>query len=350
MQDFESPRTLGQLGLLVVLIVVALVASDWLLGRVLPLITIEPPFILRLQNVPGVEKMWAFAEEGIQPIVFTGSSQLYTGISPALFNDRIKTLSGSALSSLSITIGGGVVTIQHDIIQNFIIPRHPQLIIYAIEMQALTPILQNGYPVEDFRNKPFGYAVSRTSTLERDVLLWLLEHSNWMRYRDNIREWMTGIRTINQFDYAPILTDDLGFFRLPQTEMIVNPNPIKNGYATYYDTPETRQLLAEIESACRQNNIPCLLLNMPLHASAYDIIPPETELEYQRVLHQTGLPVWDFNTPECRVLFGEDMFYNLNHMNELGAAVLSPMVAEVYTHVFYDMPIEGNATCAALSP
>src|SRR3954465_1892682 len=89
----DSPRTLRKLLNLMLIVIILLLLSDWLLGRLLPLITLEPPFILHLENVPGVEKLWQFSEAGIKPVVFTGSSQTYAGISPHLFNDQIKAIS-----------------------------------------------------------------------------------------------------------------------------------------------------------------------------------------------------------------------------------------------------------------
>ncbi|MCA0457454.1 MAG: hypothetical protein LCI00_26035 [Chloroflexi bacterium] len=349
MQDFESPRNLRHLALLVALVVVTFVAGDWLLGRLLPLITIEPPFILRFQNVQGVEKLWDFAAEGIEPIVFTGSSQIYSGLSPHIFNDRIKAISGTTVNSVDITVWGGVITIQHDLIRNFILTHHPQRIIYGIEMQALLPSLLNGHTVEDFRNKAFGYAISRESSFERSLLLWLLEHSNWVRYRDNFREWLTGTRRINQLEYPPNSVDDLGFYNEPK---IADRDPItiQVGFAPFTATDAVRQLVADIGVTCRNSGVQCVLLNMPIHPLAYDYIASETEKDYQTTLRVAGLDIWDFNTPDCQALLGDSSFYNLNHLNTQGAERFSRMVADVYASVFYGVPITSDATCAVITP
>jgi hypothetical protein len=81
---------------------------------------------------------------------------------------------------------------------------------------------------------------------------------------------------------------------------------------------------------------------------AYQYIKPSDEAVYYDVLREAGLPIWDFNTKECRELLGDSSFLNLNHLNAAGAEHLSTMVAGVYAHVFYNVTLTGNATCAVL--
>ncbi len=346
-QDSEPPRTISKLLLLILVVFICLIGIDRIFGRIIPRLTIEPPFILRFQNVQGVERLWTFSEAGIKPIVFVGSSQLHMGISPHVFNDRIKLVSGKDVNSLDISLWGGLISSEHELITNLIIPHHPQVMIYGIEMQALMPRLQNGLGVQDFRNKPLGYAVSASSPLERNILLWLLQHSNLMRYRDNVREWLTGIREIDHLGYVPTMVDDLGHFIDP-TISDRDPVTITAGFTPFSVTDYTRGLIVDIGSSCKQNNVQCILLNMPLHPSAYQYITPADETIYHEVLREAGLPIWDFNTKECREMLEDSSFYNLNHLNASGAERLSPMVADVYAHVFFNLPIDGNAKCATL--
>lgn len=346
-QDSESPRTIPNLLMVIVGIVVCVVILDRVSGRVLPHLTIEPPFILRFQNVTGVEQLWKFQEDGVQPIVFIGSSQLHMGISPHTFNDRIKALTGQDVKSVDISLWGGMITTEHELIQNLVIPSRPQVIIYGIEMQALMPRLQNGVSVEDFRNKPLGYAVSSQSTLERNVLLWLLRNSNLFRYRDNVREWLTGIRQVNQLGYPPNMVDDLGHFIDPSI-YDRDPATIIQGFTQFTVTDDTRRLMVSVGDNCRQNKVQCILLNMPLNEISYQYITPSDEKIYADLLHEAGLPIWDFNTKACREMLGDSSFYNLNHLNAGGAELLSPLVADVYANVFYNMSLSSNAKCAEL--
>lgn len=352
MRDSESPRTLRQLGMLVGLILAALLLSDWLLGRILPYLTTEPPFILRPVNVAGVEALWRANEAGIQPVVFTGSSQVYTGVSPHQFDDRIKMVSGQGVQAVNVSILGAVVPIQRDLIRNLFIPNHAQVILYGIEMRAFkTESLRDDYfLLEDFRNKSLGYAVTYAAPTERAIMLWLLQHSNWARYRDNINEWLSGERAINQqINLSDGTADDRGFAPFPNTSSL-NTTNISTQFIPFSVTDEARQLLSNIRSDCEQSGVPCILLNMPIHYEAYTLISEAEEAQYRQLIEAAGLPIWDFNTIACRTVLGDTAFFNVNHLNANGAGVFSRLIADVYANVFYDVPIEGDAACATIIP
>lgn len=348
MQDTESPRTLGQLAVLAVGVIVSLVIVDFAVGQIMPRITIEPPFILRFQNVQGVEKLWSFDEAGIQPIVFTGSSQLHMGISPHVFNDRVEAITGQQVNSVNVSLFGSVAAIQRKLIQNLIIPNHPKLIFYGIEMRALLPAAQAAWMV-DFTNRSLGYALSTSSAAERELQVWLLRHSNLFRYRDNFNEWLTAKRALNTLGYAPNTVDDLGHFKDPAIGPR-DPISIKGPFVPFATNDVTNQIISDIGNECRQSGVQCILLNMPLHAMAYDYISDADEAMYKTVLNEAGLSIWDFNTEACRNVLGDESFYNLNHLNAGGATLFSQMVADVYANVFDDVPVNGDAACAVISP
>ncbi len=349
-RDSEPRRTVRKLVTLLLSVLFMLVASDWIFGRLVPYITREQPFILRYENVPGVQALWDFSEKGIKPIVFTGSSQLYTGMSPHLFIDHIKAITGQDIHAVNVSVFGSVATIQRDLIRNLIIPNHPQIIIYGIEMRALVPAAQdeNSYFVSDFRNKSVGYAVSRSSALETNVLLWLLQHSTIAKYRDNIREWLTGTRLINQVETGSSPSDDLGYAPFPNT-FSQNAGNITTQFLPFTATDTTQQMMIDIGNICRQNGVSCILLNMPLHQLSYQYISAAEEALYQTLLKKAGLPIWDFDTESCRNLLGDTAFYNLNHLNSNGAEIFSGLVADVYAKVFYDVDITSDARCALMT-
>ncbi len=348
-----SSRTLRKLVMLFLGAVIALVITDIALGFLLPYITIEPPSILLLQNVQGVEKLWHYANVGIEPVVFTGSSQASRGLSPYEFNEEIKATTGHSIESVSISLWASVASIQHDLIKNLIIPNHPKVIIYGIEARALNGTDLYDVRVSDFHNTPLGYAVSTESDIERNLLLWLLQHSNLMRYRDNFQQWFTGTRERNQLDYDPSQADDLGHFVDPA---IHDRNPasilgLDNfvAFTPFKVEARPQQTLNDIAKVCKQSGVLCILLNMPLHEMAYQYITEADETLYQDELHETGLPIWDFNTRSCRTLLGDASFFDLNHLNEHGAQILSRIVADAYAHAFYNLPISKDASCAKIN-
>jgi hypothetical protein len=351
-QDSESPRTLKKLVIVVVGILITLAISDWLLGRILPLFTIEPPFIMRFENVPGVEALWRYSEAGIKPVIFTGSSQVYTGISPHIFDDRVKTISGHEVQSVNASVLASVITIERDLIRNLFIPNHPQVIIYGIEMRAVKTewLSEDFFSLSDFKNKAVGYAVTRESIFERDLLLWLLQHSNWARYRDNMREWLTGSREINQGanGYISGGVDDRGYAPFPNTPSQNTDN--KGQFVPFSVADSTRQMMIDLGTTCKQSGVQCILLNMPLHQISYQFITDEEETQYRQLIQEAKLPIWDFNTPACRTELGDASFFNMNHLNSAGAVVFSEMLAGVYAQVFFNIPVSGNASCATLSP
>lgn len=347
MPDSESPRNALSLVRVVLAVIPLLLAVDVAAGIIIPRLTIEPPFFLRFQNVQGVEKLWELADAGIHPVVFTGSSQLHGGVSPRVFNARLAEVSGKTIDSVNVSIWGSVTSIQQILIPNLLIPNHPQAVIYGIEMQALLPVVQNNYIIDDFINKPLGYALSRSSALERDSLVWLIRHSNLVGYRDNLREWLTAARPINSLGNALTAIDEYGHF-IADSVQNREPNVILGSFAPFYTDDTIPPRLATIRTACQQAGVPCILLAMPLHELAYTYIPQEAVDLYYRVLGESGLTVWDFDTEACRAVLGDSSFYNLNHLNESGALLFSQMVADVYANVFYDVPITGDAVCARI--
>lgn len=347
-QDTESSRTIPKVLILLLGIFVCLIIADRAFGLILPRLTIEPPFILRLQNVQGVERLWNMNAANIKPVVFTGSSEMHMGISPHVFNDQLKATTGQTVDSVNVSVWGSVANIQHDLIPNLIVPNHPQVVIYGVEMRALLPAAQNGIEANDFWNKPLGYAVASSSSLERNILYWLMQNSNIVRYRDNVREWLTTKREINQIGYSETAVDDLGYF-YQDGILDRNPKVITDEFVPFSVTDQTRQLMADIGTTCNQEGVQCVLLNLPLHEMAYQYIKPEDETAYQSVLKAAGLPIWDFDTEKCRTLLGDASFYNPNHLNAAGAEIFSKWVADVYAQAFFNQPVQGDAVCAKLS-
>jgi len=284
----------------------------------------------------------------IKPVVFTGSSEMHMGISPHVFNDQLKATTGQTVDSVNVSVWGSVANIQHDLIPNLIVPNHPQIVIYGVEMWALLPAAQNGIEANDFWNKPLGYAVASPSSLERNILYWLMQNSNIVRYRDNVREWLTTKREINQIGYSETAVDDLGYF-YQDGILDRNPKVITDEFVPFSVTDQTRQLMTDIGTTCKRDGVQCILLNLPLHEMAYQYIKPEDEAAYQRVLKAAGLPIWDFDTEQCRSFLGDASFYNPNHLNAAGAELFSKWVADVYAQVFFNQPAKGDATCAKLT-
>jgi hypothetical protein len=344
-------RPLRKLLMTVTLVIIILVMSDWLLGRLVPYITAEPPFILHLENVPGVEALWSITEAGFNPVVFTGSSQTYSGISPHVFNERIKAISGQDVKSVDVTISGSVIAIQRDLIRNFIIPNKPQAVFYALEMRALRTDSQDekeNIAVSDFRNEALGYAISQPSEIIRDGLIGLLKHSNWIRYRDNLHEWVTGTRGINQGQYFQITIDDLGYVS-SNSPFKPNPDIIQTQFIPFAASDVVQQALQDIGQNCRQTGTTCILLNMPIHEDAYQYITTQEETVYKGLIKEANLPIWDFNTSECRLIFGDDAFLDLNHLNATGAKQFTEMIADVYAKTFL-ASVSSNTICGTISP
>lgn len=350
MLSSESHRTFRKLWFLLFSTLITLVVIDRLAGYFVRFITNEPPSILRLENVMGIEKLWDYSASGFEPVVFTGSSQTYNGIYPATFNSQIKDTVGENVQSVNLSVWGAVATIQRSLIENLIIPNHPKAILYGIEMRAMLPTSQdeNSVWVSDFRNKPLGYAVSQQSSIERDILLWLLQNSNLVRYRDNLRDWLTGTRAV-QKNLAAAFINDVGYAP-SNIAFSTDETVIKTQFTPFSATPETQQILVDIMISCKQNHIPCILVNMPLHKLAYQFISQQEENLYLDLLKKSGLPIWDFNNDDCRTILGDGSFLNLNHLNSNGGEMLSRMIADMYAQTFFDKPISGNAKCAILSP
>jgi hypothetical protein len=343
----KTPYTLRKLVITFVCSVFLVVLIDHGLSLLLQRITIEPPFILRLQNVQGVEALWKLTDAEVSPIIFTGSSQGQTGFSPHVFDDHVAATTGHSVTSVNVSIWGSVVLIQRDLIQNLFIPSQPRLILYGIEMRAVQDNAQGGLAVSDFQNKALGYAVSSSSSLERDILFWLMKNSFLFSYRDNMREWLTHTREINQLEYSSDAIDDRGFFN-DNRIMFRDPSSILNEFTPFQAGENVRQILMDIGMNCRQSGVQCILVNMPIHDLSYQYITKEDESAYLDTLRVAGLLIWDFNTKTCRDFLGDNSFYNLNHLNAAGAQAFSQMVGDRYIEQILGRTFASEAFCSTV--
>src|SRR5437762_2336405 len=125
----NTPRTLKHLLITLIALAITIILTDRLFSAVIPRITTEPPYITRFQNVNGIQSFWKFLDEGIKPVVFTGSSTLHVALSPHLFDEQVKKITGQSLSSVNMSFWSSIVVISRDVIEKFLLPSRVKVIV-----------------------------------------------------------------------------------------------------------------------------------------------------------------------------------------------------------------------------
>lgn len=193
-----------------------------------------------------------------------------------------------------------------------------------------------------FHESALGYALNLPPGLEQTVQLWLMRHSTLVRYRYNVRDWLTGLRAKDNLTQVP---DDLGF-----TAIVQNYRKDTSNLSEFIPFVPRQELSAEVTTIgldCQQHSIRCIVVNMPLHPDIYDYITPQDEARYRALLSQATrqghLYLWDFNTPACRnQLVALNAFFDINHLNKQGAALFSQALAVVYVREVLHQSVVSN--------
>ena len=133
----SKPLTVRRLLLTLVYAVVALVVVDQVIGVVAFFVVPEPPILVNdFISTWGLDQFWHLTDSGVKPIVFTGSSTVYYGVSPHVFDNRVQQLTGTQPVSMIAGATGEIASWARDLIKNIFIPRGTTAIIYATEMRA----------------------------------------------------------------------------------------------------------------------------------------------------------------------------------------------------------------------
>jgi hypothetical protein len=329
----------------------ALVVCDPLVGAWAKANLDEPALLTNdFPSTWGLDLFWRLTSSGQQPIVFTGSSTVYTGVSPHIFDDKVKELTGTSSFSLIVGASGEIASWARDLIKNIFIPRHASVIFYATEMRAYAERNSDA----SWQQSSLGYNMQFPPGLRKEIALWLLEHSALIQYRDNFHDLIMGKRTVRgQFGNYNFL-DDRGYSASYGQHDPNEPMNVPNDWTPLMIEPAQQSALAEIAQLCKASNTPCIFVIMPVDDSLFKVIPEAERQQFQRfvkdqtIQNQGKTFIWDFNTEACITALGERPFIDRDHLNVAGAAKLSTMLAILYAHEFYGqaIPPNSNVECA----
>ena len=90
--------------------------------------------------------------------------------------------------------------------------------------------------------------------------------------------------------------------------------------------------LDSIHVLCEQNAIELVLVCTPVHMKYYNSIPKEVIIEFERVLdsyRSKGVRIFDYSKTDMQ----DDMFYNSDHLNSIGANEFSSKLALDFQHL-----------------
>jgi hypothetical protein len=343
---FDSKPTLKKttIGLVVGLLLIALI--DPVAGLIISRVSQAPPEISDGRTSQGVMRLWQDVEAGITPVVFTGSSQVMAGLSPRVFMDQVQAMAGKHVEAVNVSVIGGKTTITRDLIRYLLIPNGVHVLIYGVSMREMKPPPATEHLGEAFWDAPLGYALSQPTSFQRSLTLWLLEHSALIRYRNNIRDWLTG----KFFQNDPLSrSDNYGYWVIDGVH-----NRDVQGFKDQFTPFETNSTyldpLRDIFGMCQQQ-VQCLILNMPLHPDGNKLLTAQDTQRYWDALHSVAngkITIWNFDTPDCQADLGDNSFLDLYHLNTTGAPKFTQAIAALYLQQIEGQNIESPAglSCA----
>lgn len=333
------------IGLVIGLLLIVLV--DPIAGLIIPGISQAPPGISDGRTAQGVMRLWQDTEAGISPVVFTGSSQMMAALSPRVFMDQVQALSGQHVEAVNVSVIGGKTDITRVVIRDLLIPNGVKTIIYGVSMRELHPPPASEHLAQQFWDAPLGYALSQPSGLQRNLMLWLLEHSALIRYRTNLRDWLSG----KFFQDDPLSRSDAyGYWMIDGVRSRKSEDFIEQ--FTPFDTNETYlKPLEDMFNMCQESDLRCLILNMPLHPDGNKLLTPQDKQRYWDALHNVAhgkITIWDFDTPACQSELGDSSFLDLYHLNTTGAPKFTKSIAALYLQQVVGQKVESPAglSCA----
>jgi hypothetical protein len=337
-------RTLKTLMCVVLLIVFVDVIS----GPIAAFISNAPPHIDgTAQFVAGFLAFFRLKNADVKPIVFTGSSQMQVATSPTLFDQEIHTMTNQTVDSVNVSEVGANTTVTRSIIENLLIPNDIKTIIYGIELRALNK--PSALYEDRYKTAEIGRILTLPQGMEQTLSLWLLEHSNLMRYRNNLQDWIRGDTFSVDFQ-----GDDHGYLAL-------------NAHHPFQDLTNSDQFipfnrvdalqtdLEAIAQLCHDKAIRCIVVNMPLREDLYKAIPQDSKTVYHDILtsimSKWAIPLWDFNNDACQSVFTATNFADINHLNPEGSHMFTKAMATLYArHVLnIGQTTDDLGACAEIS-
>jgi hypothetical protein len=319
------------------LVIAVFMIADPLVGLVLQAVNASPPLLFTETNfTDGLD----LVQRDHVPIVFIGSSIMVSAVSPAEFDKNITALTGIERQSANLSVAGGNIDTGISVIRHFALPSGATHIVYGLEIRALNGIS----PDKTFYETPLAYALSLPSGPEQSILLWLYQHSTFVRYRESIRNFLTNARPPQIY---PEQVDRRGWHTL-NTRLKFEDLPLDS--VTWHEVTEKLASLETLVELC-EHQITCTFINLPIHPRLASATNPLSEQAYIAMLrHQiakAGIVIWDANTDTCRRYLGAESFTDSLHLNTSGGLKFSRIVAALYanqTHS-YAIPEHDPAKC-----
>jgi hypothetical protein len=325
-----------------------IIISDPMMKVLLERFYPEPPAIFsNFSAMHGLRIFWKMTEAHQAPIVFTGSSTTFAGISPLLFDKHIHDLTGKSVNSVNVSLTGQKTFQARDMIRDLFIPAGTSTVFYMTEIGAFS----EGPGIQEYKDSPLGYTMQMAPGLPKTMGLWLLQHSAYVQYRNNLHDLITGRRTLQSpFDNYDFIDERgytrwIGTVKLPKEIPPITPI-IQEPYI---------QAFHDIALQCQHSRTRCIIVFLPIHREAYTVIPPNALLQFtarlQAAVQSTDTVFWNFNTQACTAALGDQAFYDLNHLNSEGSTAFTLMLADAYMNHFMGTPLSAGslAQCAKLS-
>lgn len=280
-------------------------------------------------------------------VLFVGSSNAYSGISPTAFDQAHQATTGQTIVSYNAGLAAlPIATVDLFVERVFADAAAPKALVVILTPRDMN---QNNPVNRDLHTEATASAYGQALLADgwpAGLTRFLLEHSFLFRYRNTLTLAL------------------LNGFRSPETLPTVYENPPfdSRGYAAIlasmsehvtgeahtqelanavlamreFDPTEHIAALERMVQFCHARGIRLAMVNMPMHTymmSGFE----HPEADYQRYLDAVQavssryqVPFWDMNASPYREQFGDDDFGDLIHLNDQGAQKASRILAALY--------------------
>jgi hypothetical protein len=283
-------------------------------------------------------------ENGPTPdVVFLGSSRTAAGFEPTVMHDYLKAASGLDVHGINLGIASGNIESSYLILKNVIRDsRKPKLIVYGLSEHELLPNLGIGHlphteqflSMDDYsRHAGDGIRAKASFILNQTLPIYrdrdLLRDAFSVRFnRDDPRHkyWSAGPYHLNR--------PPDGFWPLQgraPAALITAQTQIWSGVlGNYLWSPDSLRRMEDLIKLAKARGIEFALVNLPAPTAYRDLWSPGALLAYRAVVAEIGrrndVPVLDMYAASPDLITGQ-AFYDMNHLNPVGAAQLTAVTA-----------------------
>lgn len=295
-----------------------------------------------------VEYFRSFAASHDLDVLFVGNSTMQAGVNPAAF-DAARSALGMSGDSFNAAIEGVPPSVNQEFLKLYLHTASPHTVFIGVTPQDLNANSPWAKDMDDRAGHSINLQAGAGDSLMGNLLAFLVEHSALFRYRYVLHQLL--LRGGHAAPHPEVYFDERGFHAIERSLADFSPSERlqaqnRAGVLNYDPVGKQADALAEMVAIARNANAEPVLVAFPLSDHYYENFDqPADYQEYRdalgRLAEELAVPLWDMESPDGVAPFDDSEFGDLNHLNQVGAARLSQLLAQRYVAL---LQAEGEET------